>query len=176
MLSSFVDQAVLDPSLIDSICNKEINEQYVDHIRVLCSKLEYLNNTELTDANAVKNLGPELIKLKHTACKRVREFLIEKLNLLKKPKVDVQLLQKTVLLKYKIFTEFMKDHYLDIYVELCNLYTEAMSKLYLNNFKLYVGEIAKITLDIYMRNDLIIPENMQTYRAYLNLRNVQNLV
>lgn len=29
----------------------------------------------------------------------------------------------------------MKDHYLDIYVELCNLYTEAMSKLYLANFK-----------------------------------------
>jgi len=55
----------------------------------LCSKLEYLNNTELTDANAVKNLGPELIKLKNTACKRVRDFLIEKIGMLKKPKLDV---------------------------------------------------------------------------------------
>lgn len=143
ILSSFVDQAVLDPSLIDNICKSEINEQYVDHIRVLCSKLEYLNNTELTDANAVKNLGPELIKLKNTACKRVREFLIDKLSMLKKPKSDVQQFQKTVLVKYKIFTEFMKDHYLDIYVELCNLYTEAMSKMYLANFKLYAGELAK---------------------------------
>jgi hypothetical protein len=56
----------------------------------LCSKLEYLKNTELTDANAVKNLGPELIKLKNTACKRVREFMIDKLNQLKKPKIDIK--------------------------------------------------------------------------------------
>jgi len=62
----------------------------VEYIRILCSKLEYLKNTELTDANAVKNLGPELIKLKNTACKRVREFMIDKLNQLKKPKINIQ--------------------------------------------------------------------------------------
>jgi hypothetical protein len=61
----------------------------VDHIRILCSKLEYLKNTSLNDAAAVKDLEPELIKLKHTACKRVREFLIEKLNLLRKPKTNI---------------------------------------------------------------------------------------
>lgn len=61
----------------------------MEYIRILCSKLEYLNNTELTDANAVRNLGPELIKLKNTACKRVREFLIDKISQLKKPKIDV---------------------------------------------------------------------------------------
>ena len=54
----------------------------------------------------------------------------------------------------------MKDHYLDIYVEICNLYIDAMSKLYLSNFKQYVGDIQKITLDIYLRNDVIIPDNI----------------
>lgn len=175
IFSGFVDQAVLDPQLIDNICNKEINENYVEFIRILCSKLEYLKNTQLSDAHAVRDLEPELIKLKHTACKRVREFLIEKLNLLKKPKTNIHILQKNILLKYRIFTEFLKEHYLDIYVDLCNLYTESMSKIYINNFKQYVSEIQKLTLDIYLRNDIIIPENPQNFRSYLNLRNVQNL-
>ncbi|CAD8194932.1 unnamed protein product [Paramecium octaurelia] len=175
ILSSFVDQAVLDPSLIDNICSKEINDQYVEYIRILCSKLEYLKNTELTDANAVKNLGPELIKLKNTACKRVREFMIDKLNQLKKPKINIQQYQIQELVKYKIFTEFMKDHYLDIYVELCNLYTDAMSKLYLSNMKVYVAEIHKLTIDVYLRNDLIVPDSQQNYRPQLNLRNVVGL-
>lgn len=78
--------------MIENICNKEINEQYVDFIRILCSKLEYLKNTQLSDANAVRELEPELIKLKHTACKRVREFLIEKLLMLKKPKTNISIL------------------------------------------------------------------------------------
>ena len=64
-----------------------------------------------------------------------------------------------MLLKFKIFTEFLKEHYLDIYVDLCNLYTESMSKIYLTNFKQYVGEIQKLTLDIYLRNDIIIPDS-----------------
>jgi hypothetical protein len=157
ILGGFVDQAVLEPQLIENICVKDINEQYVDYIRILCSKLEYLKNQQLSNANAVKDLEPQLVKLKHTACKRVREFLIEKISLLKKPKTNIQILQKNVLLKYKIFTEFLKEHYLDIYVDLCNLYTEAMGKIYLTNFKTYVGETQKLTLDIYLRNDVIIP-------------------
>ncbi|KAM3144017.1 hypothetical protein pb186bvf_003781 [Paramecium bursaria] len=176
ILSSFVDQAVLDPNLVDNICNKEINDQYVEYIRILCSKLEFISNPEFSDPAALKQLGPELIKLKNAACRRVREFLIDKVQVLKKPKVDVKSFQKDVLIKYRVFTEFMKDHYLDIYVEICNLYIDAMSKLYLSNFKQYVGDIQKITLDIYLRNDVIIPDNIQNYRSHLNLRNVQNLV
>lgn len=58
----------------------------------------------------------------------------------------------------------MKDHYLDIYVELCNIYTDAMSKMYLSNMKVYVGEIHKLTIDVYLRNDLIVPDSQQNYR------------
>jgi len=55
--------------------------------------------------------------------------------MLRKPKTNIHILQKNVLIKFKIFTEFLKEHYLDIYVDLCNLYTESMSKIYITNFK-----------------------------------------
>jgi hypothetical protein len=35
-MSNFMDCAVMDEKLIDDICNKEIDEQYVEYIKVLC--------------------------------------------------------------------------------------------------------------------------------------------
>ena len=55
------------------------------------------------------------------------------------------------------------------------MYTDAMSKIYLSNFKSYLGDISKLTQDIYLRNDVIIPENSQNFRAYLNLRSFSGL-
>ena len=55
------------------------------------------------------------------------------------------------------------------------MYTDAMSKIYLSNFKAYLGDITKLTQDIYLRNDVIIPENSQNFRAYLNLRSFNGL-
>lgn len=40
-----MDSAVLDPKLIDAINEKPIDENYVEHIKILCQKLEYLKNT-----------------------------------------------------------------------------------------------------------------------------------
>ena len=57
LMNSFMDSAVLEPSLIDDICNKEINENYVDFIKILCQKLDYLKNQNLSDSSAVKELG-----------------------------------------------------------------------------------------------------------------------
>ena len=42
---------------------------------------------------------------------RLREFLLEQIALLKKPKTNIQIVQKNVLSKYKVFTEFFKDHF-----------------------------------------------------------------
>jgi len=56
------------------------------------------------DSKAVKELQPELEKLKARASVRLREFLIEQISLLKKPKTNIQIVQKNVLGKYRVFT------------------------------------------------------------------------
>ena len=55
-------------------------------------------------------MQPELEKLKARAGVRLRAFLLEQIGLLKKPKTNIQIVQKNVLGKYKVFTEFFKDH------------------------------------------------------------------
>ena len=61
-----MDSAVLDPKLIDYINDNPIDEKYVDYIKILCQKLEYLKNVQLSDAAAVKELGRFIdIKIKN---------------------------------------------------------------------------------------------------------------
>jgi vacuolar protein sorting-associated protein 52 len=115
-------------------------------------------------------LEPELNKLKSKACSRVRSFLIEKLNLLKKPKTNIQIMQNNVLMKYRIFTQFLREHYLDVYVELCNIYSEIMGKIYFTNFKTYISEINKLMIDLYTKQDTLLNENSQMLRAMLQTR------
>ena len=55
-----------------------------------------------------------------------------------------------MLIKYKIFTEFLKEHYLDTYVELCKTYAENLSKIYLNQFKTLLKETEKYFVEIYV--------------------------
>ena len=72
--------------------------------------LDFLNQNSIgPDSKAIKELQPELEKLKSRASVRLREFLLQQITLLKKPKTNIQIVQKNVLGKYKVFTEFFKD-------------------------------------------------------------------
>lgn len=48
---------------------------------------------------------------------QVREFLLQKLYTLKRPKTNIQIIQQNVLLKYKYFIRFLRQHGKEIYDE-----------------------------------------------------------
>lgn len=79
-------------------------------------------------------------------------------------------MQKNVLLKFKIFTQFLKENYLDVYIELCNVYSDIMGRFYFTNFKTYSSEINKLYVDLYTKYDLIINDNPQMMRTMLNTK------
>ncbi len=81
---------------------------------------------QIADSAAVKELEPELNKLKNKACQKVRDFILDKINILKKPKTNITIIQKNVLIVYKVFTEFLKEHYIDVYVDICNQYQDTL--------------------------------------------------
>ena len=41
-INNFIEEVILEPELIKDICNKEIDENYVELIKKLKSKLEYI--------------------------------------------------------------------------------------------------------------------------------------
>ena len=116
LLSSFIESAVLDKELSNQILFSEINENYIHYIQLLLIKLsidlsyvDYLNNNLIApDSKAVKELQPELQKLKVRASVRLRDFLIEQINMLKKQKINIEIAQKHSLAKFKHYNQFLK--------------------------------------------------------------------
>lgn len=48
---------------------------------------------------------------------KIRDFLLQKVNLLKRPKTNLQIIQQSSLLKYKYFIQFLRNHGQDLYIE-----------------------------------------------------------
>jgi hypothetical protein len=79
--ASFIDNVMLEPQMIEDILKKDIDENYVEYIRKLCKKLDYIKKYNLMDNQCIKEIEPELTKLKLKACDRVRAFVITQINL-----------------------------------------------------------------------------------------------
>lgn len=79
-------------------------------------------------------------------------------------------MQENALIKYKQLTRFLREHYLDVYVEICNLYSEIMAKLYLSYFKTYIQDIQKLFVELYNKNDRILSDNSTQLRQELSVQ------
>ena len=51
------------------------------------------------------------------AITKIRDFLLQKVYLLKRPKTNLQIIQQSSLLKYKYFIQFLRQHGPDLFIE-----------------------------------------------------------
>jgi len=85
---------------------------------------------QLPESKALIEVKPELEKLKFKVCARARNFLISKLNNLKKPKSNFQIYQQNILVKYKPLVVFLREHHIETYNELTMIYSTMMDDVY----------------------------------------------
>jgi len=169
-LEKMIDSILLDPQLIYDICTKEIDENYIGYIKELNDKLEHIKNNHLERYSTVKELEPELNKLKGRACQRIREFILQRFQHLQKPTTNIPVVQQTEMKMYSVFMEFLKNHFIEVFVEILNNYYEFMGKIIVKQFKIYVQEVLKLQVDVYNKNDILISENIQVLRGNLTAR------
>ena len=100
----------------------------------------------------------------------MRKFLLEKIELLKKPKTNIQILQNNVLLKFRVFMLFLKDHYIEVFIEVCNVYSEIMSRMYYTYFRAYIKDLNTLTSEVYNKTDTVVNENPQLMRSETQTR------
>ena len=74
--SEFIESIMLEPKLIEDILKGEINEEYVNNICKLLKKLNNLKNYNCVNNKSVKEIEPELNKLKLKACERIRTYML----------------------------------------------------------------------------------------------------
>jgi len=139
-LIGFMDSVVVSPDLVRVVCEEEDcgSDKFLSAIEQLKKNIRAHEGLP-QDLPAVGESGPELHKLKVKAVSRVRDFLGLKINALKQPRTNIQILQRNVLVNLRPLTRFLKEIDNGIFFnEVYNLYAATLSKLYSNQFKIYV--------------------------------------
>ncbi|CAI8603256.1 unnamed protein product [Vicia faba] len=155
-LAKFVEDIIIPPRMVDIIIDGEVNEEYLRTLEILSKKLKFVEvDTMVKASKALKDVQPELEKLRQKAVSKVFDFIVQKLYALRKPKTNIQILQQSVLLKYKYVVNFLKEHGKEVYNEIRAAYIDTMNKVLSAHFRAYIQALEKLQLDIATSNDLI---------------------
>ncbi|KAG7033407.1 Vacuolar protein sorting-associated protein 52 A [Cucurbita argyrosperma subsp. argyrosperma] len=155
-LAKFVEEIIVPPRMIDIIVDGEVNDEYLRTLEILSKKLMVVEvDPVIKNSKALKDVQPELEKLRQKAVSKVFDFIVQKLHALRKPKTNIQILQQSVLLKYKYVISFLKDHSKEVYNEVRTAYIDTMNKVLSAHFRAYIQALEKLQLDIATSSDLI---------------------
>ncbi|OMO51838.1 Vps52/Sac2 [Corchorus olitorius] len=162
-LAKFVEDIIVPPMMVDIIVDGEVNDEYMRTLDILSKKLKFVEVEPMVKASkALKDVQPELEKLRQKAVSKVFDFIVQKLQALRKPKTNIQILQQNVLLKYKYVICFLKEHSKEVYSEVRAAYIDTMNKVLSAQFRAYIQALEKLQLDIATSNDLIGVETRST--------------
>ncbi|TQD96012.1 hypothetical protein C1H46_018354 [Malus baccata] len=162
-LAKFVEDIIVPPRMVDIIVEGEVNDEYMRTLEILSKKLKFVEvDLMVKTSKALKDVQPELEKLRQKAVSKVFDFVVQKLYALRKPKTNIQILQQNVLLKYKYVVSFLKEHGKEVYIEVRAAYIDTMNKVLSAHFRAYIQALEKLQLDIAAYSDLIGVETRNT--------------
>lgn len=154
-ISGFIQQIVVPPELVTAICEGEVNEAYLNYVTQLNTKVAFskLENTSMT--TACQDISPELEKLRIKSVQKIRDFLLQRIGSLRKKMTNIQILQQSVLLKYKGLYQFLLEHAPEVAVEIREAYATTMSAIYQRHVKGYLADLMRLRVDAATKSDLL---------------------
>ncbi|KAI7983166.1 Vacuolar protein sorting-associated protein 52 A [Camellia lanceoleosa] len=162
-LAKFVEDIIVPPRMIDIIVDGEVNDEYMRTLENLSKKLKFVEaDLMVKTSKALRDVQPELERLRQKAVSKVFEFIVQKLYALRKPKTNIQILQQSVLLKYMYAISFLKEHGKEVYVEVRAAYIDTMNKVLSAHLRAYIQALEKLQLDIVTSSDMIGVEARST--------------
>ncbi|RLN18536.1 vacuolar protein sorting-associated protein 52 A isoform X1 [Panicum miliaceum] len=162
-LSKFVEDIIVPPRMIGIIVDGEVNDEYLKTLETLSKKIKFIDADPMVKSSkALKDVQPEVERLRQKAVSKIFEFVIQKFYALRKPKTNIQILQQSVLLKYKYTIIFLKEHAKEIYAEVRAAYIDTMNKVLSAHFRAYIQALEKLQMDIATSTDLLGVETRST--------------
>uniref|UniRef100_A0A7S0ZK76 Exocyst complex component Sec3 C-terminal domain-containing protein n=1 Tax=Timspurckia oligopyrenoides TaxID=708627 RepID=A0A7S0ZK76_9RHOD len=167
-LSTFLDQIILSPSLIKEIVEGDVGtKNYQENLRILAKKAAFLSLEDTQKAAAYAEIKPKFDLLQHKAVQRVRDFMLTKIELLRKPNTNIQIIKGSVLLRYQPLMEFLQDHAREQYLEVRNDYVETVSILYTELFRKYIFGLVQLKEEVGKDGDWIIESSNSSVTSWL---------
>ncbi|TKR81701.1 hypothetical protein L596_015532 [Steinernema carpocapsae] len=159
-LSQFVDDMVVPPAMIQAILERDVNErEFLEQLHELQHKLQFLKAQEFKEAKAVGDVHDVIENLKCKAMEKMREWLLMKISLFKKPLTNYQIPQNA-LLKNRFFYEFFLANDRQVAREIRDEYMDTVSKMFFSYFKTYASRLFKLQMvDSATKDDLLGAED-----------------
>lgn len=75
---------------------------------------------------------------------KIREFLLTKIKSFRTPNTNVQIMQHSVLLKYKELNQFVMERHTDVATEIRQTYANTLRWYFSNQFEHYAAGLEKL--------------------------------
>ena len=164
-LSSFIDNLVVPPQLVNNISEGEVNEAYLEYVLELNKKTSFARQEATSMTSAAADIAPELEKLRRMSVHKIREFLLQRVATLKKKMTNIQILQQSVLLKYTGLYTFLMEQAPEGALEIKDTYTATMAGIYLRHFKGYLADLMRLRTEVATKGDLLGNEEWSGFSA-----------
>ena len=146
-LTQFVDEMAVPEEMIMTIMDTPVQEPtFLENLQNLEHKINFLKEQSFHDARSCLDVKDIVDKLKIRAVCKIREFLMEKINLFKKPMTNYHIPQNTIL-KFRFYFKFLVANNREVAKEIKDHYVDTMSKVLFSYFKSYSGRLAKLQYD-----------------------------
>lgn len=146
-LNAVLDGILLGPDLVTKICEGEVNEFYLEHLRELDRKMAFVKAQKGKNIRAFNDVTPEFERLRLRASEKNRDYLLDKIRLLKVVGNHVSLLQTKDLLPFRDLYSFLAERFKEVALEVRQTYINTMSAYYKNAFYRYLKLLQKVSND-----------------------------
>ncbi|KAG0006435.1 Histone acetyltransferase kat2b, partial [Entomortierella chlamydospora] len=150
-LNDLLEGILITPQLIRKIYDGEVDETWLAALAELNSKMYNAKARQGRHIRALKEVGPELERLRIKASlldqqtvEKIREFLLAKIKSFRIPNTNVQIMQHSVLLKYKELNQFVMERHSEVATEIRQTYANTLRWYFSNQFETYAAGLEKL--------------------------------
>lgn len=154
-LSKFIEQVSVSPKIISTITEADCNDPtFIQSLIQLQQQIHFIKSQEFLEAKSINEVKIVVENLKNTAILKIREWILMKINSMKKPLSNYQIIQNA-LLKNKYFYEFLVANDRRIAKQIKEEYIDTVSKMFYSYFKTYTSRLFKIQTEAATKDDLL---------------------
>lgn len=146
-LTKFIDDLIIPQSVITHILDTPAQErEFLEQLQVLDAKICFVREQTFKDARSCEDVLEILNNLKIRAINKIYEYVMRKIQSIKKPMSNYQIPQ-TALMQKSFFFRFLFKHNRDVAKEIQYEYTDTLSKVFFSYFKDYLHRLNKLRFD-----------------------------
>lgn len=153
---------VIPPDSIRKITEGDVDEAWLQYLLGINKQMRFVKANQNKPIKALRNVGPELEKLRLKAAATIRDFFVERIHALLVPNTNVQIMQQSVFLKYREMHQFVIERHNDAATEIRQTYINALKWYFNNHFERYAKGLSRLQTVAADKSDLIgVEENVR---------------